>query len=41
MMDSVGAHVFQPLDLAFFGAMKNNKDHRANEPDGASIHGRI
>jgi hypothetical protein len=29
----------QALDLVFFGAMKENKDFLAGEPDTASIHG--
>jgi hypothetical protein len=33
--------LFQTLDLVRFGAMKNIKDHLANEPNAASIHGRI
>jgi hypothetical protein len=32
---------FQAFNIVFFGVMKNNKDHLANEPDAGSIPGQI
>jgi hypothetical protein len=34
-------NLFQALDLVFFGAMKNNKNHLVDEPEAASIQGQI
>jgi hypothetical protein len=34
-------NLFQALDLVFFGALKNNKEHLADEPDHSSVHGQI
>jgi hypothetical protein len=34
-------NLFQGLKLVFFGALKNNKEHLANKPDNASVHGQI
>jgi hypothetical protein len=34
-------NLFQVLDLVFLGAMKNNRDSLANEPEVASVTGQI
>jgi hypothetical protein len=34
-------HLFQALDLIFFGAMRNNKDSLVREPEITSVHGQI
>jgi hypothetical protein len=33
--------LFQTLGLVLCGALKNKKEHLANEPDDASVHRRI